>query len=341
MVDDVFQRMGSRLAWAGVALLLTTLVGTVGYLYLADGQYNVLDCLYMTVITLTTIGYSEVVDTTNNPAARVFTMFIAVAGIGTLTYAVSTATAFIVEGELSQAVRRRKMEKEVASLKDHYIVCGLGVVAQQIIQELTATKRTFVVIVKDAETRKAAGKDCEKLLALEGDPTDADVLSGAGAAVAAGVFAVMDDDNENVIVALTARQMNASLRIVTQCLEPKNGAKMKAAGASATVSPTYIGGLRMASEMIRPAVVSFLDMMLRDKELSLRVEEIPAPCPGKTIRELGLGAFPNSLLLAIRGSGGWRFNPPADHTLEKDSVLVVMTTPDERDRVAKHVGSAG
>ena len=231
------------------------------------------------------------------------------------------------------------MEKAVASLSGHYIVCGLGVVAQQIIQELAQTKRQFVVVVKDATQHK--GKDHAHLLIMEGDPTDADVLVAAGAGAAAGVFAVMDDDNENVIIALTARQMNASLRIVTQCLEPKNGTKMKAAGASATVSPTYIGGLRMASEMIRPTVVSFLDMMLRDKDLSLRVEEIPAPCPGKTIRDLGLGDFPNSLLLAIRGSGGWKFNPPADHRLDKDSVLVVMTTPDERERVAKHVGAGG
>jgi len=341
MLDDFFQRMRARLAGAGIALILITLVGTAGYRYLTDWSYSIVDCLYMTIITLTTIGYGEIVDMSHNPTARIFTMCLAVSGIGTLTYVISTATAFVVEGELSEAVRRRKMEKAVASMSGHYIVCGLGVVAQQIIHELAQTKREFVVVVKDAEARKAGGKDHEKLLVMEGDPTDTDVLLAAGAAAAAGVFAVMDDDNENVIIALTARQMNASLRIVTQCLDPKNGTKMKAAGASATVSPTYIGGLRMASEMIRPTVVSFLDMMLRDKDLSLRVEEIPAPCPGKTLRDLGLGDYPNSLLLAIRGAGGWRFNPPADHRLEKDSVLVVMTTPDERERVSRHVASVG
>lgn len=326
-----------KFIFAGIILLFIVLSGTIGYWFIGGKQYSLMDCLYMTVITIATIGFNEIIDLSGNPLGRGFTIFIALTGIGTLTYILSSFTAFIVEGDLNESFRRRKMEKIIKKLKDHYIVCGVEGVGFHIINELFDTKRDFIIVDMDKVKIEKVSQSFNDLIYIVGDPTDNETLIKAGIKEAKGLFASTNDDNQNLVISLTAKQLNPEIRVVASCNDPKNSEKIKKAGADSVVSPTYIGGLRMASEMVRPTVVSFLNIMLRDREKNLRVEEVEVPeyFSGKPIFELKLRRFPNILLLAVRTKDDWIFNPPEDYRVEKGDFLIFMTTPEERFVIEK------
>lgn len=321
-----------KFIWSGVVVVAVLLTGTFGYWLIGGRQYSLLDTLYMTVITIATIGYTEVVDLSHNPAGRVFTMVIAVLGISTFAYIFTNLTALVVAGELSKSFRRRRMEKMIENCKDHYIVCGMGKVGFYIVEELRATKRSHVVVEINRSSIEAALERFRDGAFIEGDATDASVLLKAGIERAKGILAVTGDDNQNLVIILTAKQLKPAIRAVARCNEIRNAERMKKAGANAVVSPTYIGGLRLVSEMIRPTAVSFLDTMLRDKELNLRIEEIcvPESFVGSTVSCLNLKNYPNSLLLAIKTNEGWIYNPRDDCTIGKGDTLIVMGTPEAK-----------
>jgi len=329
-------RFYGRLLWAGVIVIAILLIGTIGYWFIGGKQYSFVDTLYMTVITITTIGFAEVIDLSGNVPGRIFTMFIAIAGVGVMAYIVTNITALIVEGELTESFRRRRMERIACKCTDHYIVCGLGSVGFHIANELQATKRPYVIVDVN---KKNVDRNLESLRApvfIEGDATDSESLIKAGIEKAAGLFAATGDDNQNMVVTLTAKQLNPKVKVVARCNDMRNSEKMKKAGADAVVSPTVIGGLRMASEMVRPTVVSFLDIMLRDKEKNLRVEELPVPrrLVGQPISALNLKRFPHALLLAVRTKDDWVYNPAESYVIDQNNTLVFMTTPEGRDELA-------
>ncbi len=262
---------------------------------------------------------------------------LALAGIGTVMYLLSGITAFIIEGELTETFRRRTMERKAGRLADHYIVCGVGKVGFHIVQELSSTQRPCVAVDAGRANLRTLAESFDDVIYLDADATDSDTLLAAGVQKARGLFAATDDDNQNLVIALTAKQLNRAVTVVARCGELKNADKMKAAGADIVVSPSFIGGLRMASEMIRPTVVSFLDVMLRDKEKNLRIEEVPASLPGRQIGDLDLQRFHNTLLLAVRTASGWMYNPPLNQVLDAESKLIVMTTPHERASLVRHL----
>jgi voltage-gated potassium channel len=317
-----------RLMGGAAALCALVLVGSLSYWLLTGHPW--LDCVYMTVITITTVGFGEIIDLSQVPLGRVLTMFIALCGVGILTYMLSVLTAVIVEGELTETFRRSAMEKRARALRGHYIVCGAGSVGFHILSELAASQRPCVLVDTQLEALKEAADTFKDLIYLDGDATDDQVLLAAGLATARGLFAATSDDNQNLVVTLTARQLNPQVEIVARCRDARNVAKLRAAGASHVVSTSLIGGMRMASEMVRPTVVSFLDTMLHDRDKNLRVEEIATARHGCTVTELGLERFPETLLLAVRDPAGWVYNPPRDHVLAPQSCLIVMTTPEER-----------
>lgn len=339
MANRVRSQIFGRFRGAALALVFVLVTGSVGYYVISGGRSSVIDCVYMTVITITSIGYGEIVDLDDKPGGRVFTMAIALAGIGTATYLLSSFTAFIIEGDLSETFRRRHMESKARGLRDHYIVCGGGKVGSHIVEELRATRYACVVIDSDPETLAGLRAVFEEGIYLRGDATEDDVLLTAGIANARGLFAATDHDHENLVISLTARQLNPQLQVIARCAEIRNIEKMKAAGANAVISPSFIGGLRMASEMLRPAVVTFLDVMLRDKQDNLRIEEIPVGSGGRTVASLQLGRFENTLLLAIHGVAEWTFNPKPSHIVERGSRLIVMTTPEERIQLVRELAA--
>ena len=329
---DLLRQLALRAIRILLVLLFLLAAGTLGYHAIAPGS-SWLDGLYMTVITVTTIGYGEVIDLSANPTGRVFTMGLAMGGIGMVTYVISTVTSLAVDPRLRAMWRRRTMQRAIDRISGHLILCGGGAIGRTIARELADTRRAFVMLVPAAAEvpaiEGAAG-------VLAGDITGDALLDAAGIERAAGVFAVSDDDHTNIVICLSARRLNATARIVACVVDEGNAPKMRKAGADATVSVVSIGGLRMASEMIRPTVVTFLDTMLRSTDPTLRIEEV-----GLASRHAGIavrrimegGPFPRTLLLAIRRGTDWVYHPAPDHPLRTGDVLVCMTTPEEREHL--------
>jgi voltage-gated potassium channel len=343
MAESLQAKIRRKALIAGGLLLAVLVVGTLAYKHIGGEPVTWTDSLYMVVITIATIGYGEIVDLSHSPGGRVFTMFLSFAGIGIMTYIMMSLTAFIVEGELNEAFRRRKMEKRIEKLREHYLVCGDDGVGTHVARELATTRRPFVVIDTDREKidRLQVGEGDGPAFVV-GDATDNETLRNAGIERALGLFAVTGDDNLNLVISLSARQLNPKIRVVARCEESRNAEKLQRAGADSAVSPTRIGGMRIASEMLRPAVVSFLDVMLRRDDLALRIEELPVPAAlvGRTLAALELQRFRTLLLLAVRTGEGWTYNPPRDYVVRAGETLIFMGSPEERVRLEEELAGS-
>jgi voltage-gated potassium channel len=335
-----------RLIIAFVLIAGVNLALAGGYWLINQGRTNpdgseigYLQCLYMTVISTFTVGYGEFVPVTTAPD-RVYTMLVIMVGLGTMGYALSQMTAFVVEGDLKEIIERRKMEKSIAALRDHFIVCGTGDVGHYVIDELLATKRPFVAVETDeAQLRKLSA--AQPFPYIVGDATDEAVLAQAGIAVAAGVMCALPNDRDNLVLAMTCRQINPRARIVAKAHDIKLSQRIKSAGADSVVSPQFIGGMRLVSEMVRPTVVSFLDLMLRDMDKAMRVEEVQVQA-GSTLAGTKLVeriiANSNVLVMALKAPGADKFLyvPSSEATLEPGCTLIVLG---ETDAVASLRGA--
>ena len=184
MGDKVYR----KLIWAGFILVGILIIGTIGYWLLGARQYSLFDSFYMTFITIATIGYGEIVDLSHNPAGRVFTVFIAIAGIGVLGYAATSFSALLVEGELTKSFKRRRMENIAKNLKDHFVVCGVGIIGQYIAGELASTKRSYVIVESDSCKVEKSLESSKNAVLVEGDATSNDILLKAGIEQARGLF---------------------------------------------------------------------------------------------------------------------------------------------------------
>jgi voltage-gated potassium channel len=316
---------------------LVLLVGMLGYMVIGGEHYTALDAIYMTIITLTTVGYGEIVDMSNNPAGRVFTIVLLVVGAGAFVYFFSSLTAFLVEGNLERILWRRRMRRAISNLENHYIICGGGHTGVNIIRELLATERAFVLIDIDEASARALAEDLEADFPIVvGDATDEDVLRQAGIERAKGLCATTSHEKDNLLLTMTARMIKPGLRIVARCTDRRLEHKLRRAGADAVVSPNVIGGLRLVSELVRPDAVTFLDTMLRDKEKRLRIEEVSlkdgGAAVGRTLGELRKDGIDGLLIIAVRQieTNTWSFNPPDDMVLDAGEAIVFMSSPEAR-----------
>lgn len=297
--------------------------GTIGYHFIEG--WPVFDALYMTVITLATVGYGETHPL--SAAGRAFTITLILGGIGIITYGVTTVTAILVEGEMNGYLRRRRMHRAIGKLKGHYIVCGGGKNGRYVAEELQRTKRDVVVVEHD---RARVQEYIEHgVLALEGDATSDDILRAAGIDQAAGLVATLPEDRDNMFVVITARGLNPKIRIVAKIDDVNVRDKFVRSGADSAVSASFIGGLRMASELIRPETVTFLDTMLRDSA-NFRVEDVPVGPShvGRTIEECDVLASSGVLVVAVKHLGSYSFNPNPLTKLRAGDTLIVIGDPD-------------
>ncbi len=327
-----------RFAWSFAVLTLVLIIGTIGYRIIGGPQYSWVDCFYMTFITIASIGYGEIVDLSHSPGGRIFTIIIAFAGIGAVTFIMSSITAYLVEGKINEVLWRRRMEKHIHKLKDHYVMCGIGRVGRNVANELSATHRSYVVIDENIQSIQTHLEHHPDTMYIHGDATDDDVLLKAHIESATGVFAVTGDDSKNLLITITAKQLNPAARVVARCHEVRNIEKIRKAGADGIVSPDFTGGLRIASAMVRPHVVSFLDEMLKSED-RLRVEQIvvPAGFPEKRLGELKLGGR-RYILVALHEEGKWVFNPEDSHRVRSGTALIVMATPEGRKKIENLLG---
>jgi len=321
-----------------VALLLTLIVLSVGgYRLLGGPSVTFLQAIYMAVITLAGVGYGEIVDTSHNPALRVFNMGVVIFGVALTVYVFSVVAAFLVGVDLTNPFSRRRMQRHINDLSDHYVVCGLGDTGRHAVVELQKTKTPHVVIDVSEENvnrlKEVHTDVLREMLYVVGDATEEDVLEKAGMDRARGLIAALPLDKDNLVITVIVRQRFPRVRIVARSAELKFADRMLRAGANATVSPSQIGGLRMASELIRPHVVGFLDLMLKEQGKTLRVEEIEvkpsSPWSGSALHDLNLKGRYNLLVLglkrpAVENAMELVVNPPDNAMVDRQAIIIAM-----------------
>jgi voltage-gated potassium channel len=326
-----------RLLYGLVAILIVTFGGAIGYYLIGDGKWPFGDCIYMTAITITTVGYDEVLPHMKDVEfARSFTIILLVFGTGTIVFFASTVTAFIIEGDLSNVLFANKLKKRMKRMKDHVIVCGAGSTGRNVIEELIATGVPVIAIdTREAELKDLAAKHPEaEYTYLAGDATDDDVMAQANLPGARGLVAALSSDKDNLYLTFSARQLNPGARIIARATEIGHVDKLRRSGADAVVSPNFIGGMRMVSELLRPAAVRFLDDMLRDRRVAYRIEEVrlgdKAAGLGATLREARVRERYGMTVLAVSSSdGSWTYNPDASEKLGAGMTLVVLGSSEQ------------
>lgn len=326
---------------------LAFVIGVLGYAVIGSGEYGWLDAVYMTAITLTTVGYTEVIDLSSSPGGRVFTVLLLMGGVGSVLYFFSSFTAFLVEGHMQRLLWRRRMSKAIGQLSGHTVVCGAGHTGQHVVQELLATQRRFALIERDGERLAALVERLGvEFPAVVGDATDDETLRASAIERAASLVACLSSDNDNLIVTVSARMLRPELRIVCRCIDERVEDKIRKAGADAVVSPNRIGGLRMVSELVRPTAVSYLDLMLRDRDRQLRVEATAiaagSPLSDGTVGDLRKRGIDDLLVLALqRGDDGWTFAPPDDAPLPAGTSVVYVGSPAARHSLERLAEAGG
>jgi voltage-gated potassium channel len=321
-----------RILGASIALGVVLLIGTVGYLILGGGRWDVIDCLYMTLVTVTTLGLESLPGFERTAGARVFTMALLVMGIGTFLYFISALTAMILEGDLQHAFRRKRMQKDIDAMEDHVIVCGVGQTGRKVVQEMLHSRADFVAIdlvEQNVVYGERASAD-ERYPYIVGDATNDDVLAQAGIQRARALVTSLTDDKDNLYVVITARQANPGIRIVARAMGDRAPDKLRKAGASAVISTNQLGGMRLASEVLRPHVTEFLEEMLRSKGIDLLIEEVRvphgSPLIGRTLAEARIRNHTGALVLAVRdiSTREWLYSPGPDAELKDGTLLIVL-----------------
>jgi voltage-gated potassium channel len=303
-------------------------------------DWTLRQCLFMVVITMSTIGYGDWLHLEGNNfvLAEYFTMLLAMIGIAVPAFVISNMTALIVEGVLGDSVRRKRMLRNIEKLSGHFIVCGAGETGEHCILELLKTGRPFVVIDSDAARLQELRQKLGDFLFVLGNAGHDATLMAAHIERAAGLAACLPDDRDNLFVTLSAHVLKPSLRIISRGSDEAVKAKLQIAGASAVVSPSTIGGLRMVSEMVRPATVSFLDGMLRGRE-GVRFDEMHVAAgsrvAGKSLAEARLRETGDVLVVAARAESvkEFEYNPTATYVLQPGATVIVLGAAEEIAKV--------
>jgi voltage-gated potassium channel len=294
--------------------------------YMGLFRWNFVDSLFMVVTTVTTVGYEEVHPL--GEAGRLFTMTLIVMGVGTMLYTLGIFGELLVEGHLASYARMRGMERRIAALKDHFIVCGYGRMGMRVAREFQSLETPFVMVESNPEPlERLRGGD---LLYVEGDAASDDSLLKAGILRAKGLVSAVDSDERNVFITLTARALNPALFIVARSSYPDSVEKLRRAGANQVVSPYLMGAHRMAALAVRPVAVDVLDTVLNGENIDLVVEELLVPSSskvlGRTLADSGIREAGANVLAIRKRSGQLRINPPDNQVLESDDLLVAIGT---------------
>ena len=330
-LEDPHRALLHRVLSGALAFLAVAAVGSGGYWLIGQGRWSYADCLYMTMITLSTVGFGETLAGMDAmPVARVWTILQIVLGSGALIYFISSFTALVVDGDLRGAFRRTRMNHAIAALSGHVVVCGSGDTGQHVVAELVTSRAPFVIVERNAAVIQRLSRELgTELLHIVGDATDDEVLLRAGVARAKGLIAVLTDDRDNLMVTITARALSDRVRIVAKAVLTESRSKLLRAGATSVVSPQRIGGIRMVSEIVRPTVVEFLDEVLQDREEGRRIEEIAVTpggrLAGRRFREIDPADAMGAHIIGVKQvDGAWLFNPSPDRPLNAGETLLAV-----------------
>ncbi len=325
--------MDIKKLYISLLLLISVIAfGTLGYHYFEDMTF--FDAFYQTIITITTVGFSEIKPLSTE--GRTITIFIIVTGIGTVTYSLGQLVGILVEGELGKFFGRKKLAKQIADLKDHFIVCGFGRIGKIICDELQADNIDFVIIEEDLSVVEELER--KEMLFIPMNATSDEALIDAGIMKARGLVTAVSSDADNVFITLTAKGFRPDIFILARSSDEKNESKLIRAGASHVVSPYLIGGRRMAQVLKRPTVVDFIDIATMGNKMGLMMEEATvgrtSGLIGQTIIESNLRQNYGVIIVAIKKQHGEMvFNPMPSEKLEQGDVIVVIGKKDEMLRM--------
>jgi voltage-gated potassium channel len=323
-----------RRLWVALLVLLGIMVaGTAGYLLLGFG---LLDAIYQTVTTVTTVGFREVQPLSST--GMIFTIVLILCGVGTALYALGVLIQTLIEGDLRGVFGRRRMDRSIAELHDHVIVCGWGRVGRAIARDVGG-QVPLVIVDRDADRLADSPSPW-----VAGDATDDHVLIEAGLPRARALVAALDSDAGNLFVTLSARALCPDLFIVSRVRVEESVEKLMRAGADRVVNPQSIGGSRMAAFVLQPHVTEFLDVVMHDRDIEFRLEEVVVPAgsvvAGKTLRAAQIRDLTGALVLALRNpEGGFVSNPAPEQPIAAGDVLIAIGTSDELRALGGLVGS--
>jgi len=304
-------------------VIVICLLGSAGYMVLEG--WSAVDALYMTVMTLATVGYGEVHEL--DYVGKVYTMLLIVFGVGFFLYVIGAVVQFMVEGRIKTLLGRKRLDRQIGHLKNHYIVCGYGRIGKVLCENLK--RRPIDLVVIDSDLELAVNMDEKALFLVSGDATDESVLLKAGIKSAKGLIAVLGTDADNVFLVLTARQLNPELFIMARAGYPGTRPKLKAAGADVVESPYEMGAISMAQRIIRPTVTSFLDLAVTDQSKEIQMEEIPigagSELAGVTLQDSGIRQKYNMIIIAVKKpDGSMLYNPSYETVLNVGDTVIAV-----------------
>ncbi len=319
-------RSGLRKGLAGIALVM--LVGVVGY-HLIEG-WNWSDSFYMTLVTVSTVGFAEVHPL--SPPGRLFTSLLIFFGVGLMAYSLSRLVEFLFQRSLTNVLGRRTMMKKIAQMKQHSIVCGYGNTGSRVVAELLAEKKPFVVVEQDKEIAEQLGE--QGIPHVVGDATEEETLEAANICHADSLVATLNSDAENLFLTLTASGLCPDLRIIARVNAPGSTRKFQKAGAARVISPIASGASQIAQLITRPAIVDLIELVAKGKNIALQVLEHPideeSDLLGKTLAEARVRQTLGGMAIAIKHSaGGTTFDPGPNARLKLGDTLVLIHKPEE------------
>lgn len=319
---------------AVICMTFVVILGTLGFM--AIEEISLFQAFWMTMITVLTVGYGDAVPVTQ--AGKVFALLIIPVGVGIVTYAIGVVAAMIIEGNLFHAVRRKKMDKQIAQLQNHISVCGCGRVGLQVVHELQEKKIPFVVVDKDESILEK-----EKLLYVHGDATEDQVLHYAGISKAAGLVAIVANDAENVFITLTARGLNDAIKIVARAEKPETEDKLKRAGANKVINPSSMAGIHIAKGIANPLTVHYIDTVLYGVDQSFVIEEIAVGkgsiLASKSLLESDVRNQFDVTILAILRNGNVIHNPTGQEKLQEHDMIIVFGSVEKLGQFEKELQS--
>lgn len=323
----MFKLLFSKIYIAVVLIFTAVVIGVIGYAYLEN--MSVLDALYMTIITLSTVGFGEVKELSRK--GEIFTIILIVTNIGIFTYALTSISSYLLNGEFRERLNKLRLNNTIEKLKNHVIVCGYGRNGQQVCSELKSYNIPFVVIENNEKLLDKLND--AQILHIDGDATDDLNLVLAGIQHAKSLVSALPTDADNVFVVLTAKRMNPNLKIISRATVVTSEQKLKSAGADNVVMPEKIGGSHMASLIIKPDILEFIDIVTGRGAESTSVEEIgfenlKSQYKNKTIEELNFRKNSGANIIGFKKpSGEYIINPAPEMIIEPGSKLIVLATP--------------
>lgn len=338
MGSEYIKLLWKRIRLPVFLLFSTFFLGSIGYKIIYP-EVSWLKVIFMTAITISTVGYEDMLDVEHSVIGEIYTIILIITGMGTVLYAVSSVTAFIVEGELKNILTEHSKFRRLKKMKNHTIICGAGDTGYQVIRELKLRNEQCVVIDLDINVLEMIKKDFPDFIYISKDATEESTLKEAKIETAKSLVATLSNDKDNLFLVITARFLNPDLKIISRAIDLSIESKLIRAGANYVVSPNYIGGMRIASMLLRPHAVSFLDRMLKDPAGNFRVDEIIVEegsyLAGKTFKESNIPHYVGVYIFAYFPEIGGQciYNPDPDQRIHPNSVLIFIGNPEQHKRI--------